>query len=130
MQAGRTLRDMGTELKQDRAALRAPGVVVAAALVVLLAAAYQLVALQAGLDGVAAFVATALVLALYASVAYGIWRGWRGARILAVIGGGLAILGGLVAMSDGRPGLLGLLAGGAVIALLVAPQASRQWFAR
>ncbi|WP_194821305.1 hypothetical protein [Micromonospora sp. S-DT3-3-22] len=115
------------------AALRkpAPAPVMAAVVVVALYGTVQLAAVTASPDYLFGLpfklLALALGVLIYGSLAYGIWRGWRAAQWIGLLGGVLAVISAAVA--DQRD-TLGILGGALLVALLVAPEQSREWFAR
>lgn len=109
---------------------RCPGPVIAVALLVILTGAYQLITLpqrSGATEGVTVGggVAMAVAAVLYALAAYGLWKGWRGAQILACIVAGLSVLTGMGGQSP-----LGVLTGGAILGLLLIPVSARDWFSR
>lgn len=59
---------------------------------------------------------------------YGITRRWRGAQIFAVVLGAGSTLGGFTGSTPGAAGQL--VAGIALIVLVVIPVTSREWFTR
>lgn len=69
-----------------------------------------------------------VVPAIPASIAYGLWVGWRGSQIASVVVGLLLLFAG--AQSSDRFHLGAVLAavGVAVMVLVVAPRSSRAWF--
>lgn len=105
-------------------ARRAPGVVVAAVLLVAGAGVASALRMADIMDGWALAIAVVIALAVYGLIAYGLWLGQRAAQILAVLGGALAVLAGL----NGQ--LLSLAVGAAVVALVLVPESARDWFAR
>ncbi|QDY11185.1 hypothetical protein FJK98_31935 [Micromonospora sp. HM134] len=114
------------------AALRqpAPAPVMAAVVVVALYSTVQLTAIVAHpyLDGpIFKLISVAFGVLIYGSLAYGIWRGWRAAQWIGVLGGVLAVIG--AALADQRD-TLGILGGALLVGLLVVPEQSREWFAR
>jgi hypothetical protein len=95
---------------------------VAVAVVGLYAVLSFLVRLIAG--GFGAYQAGGLVgSVLIALVAYLLWKGRRGARVVTLVFGTLGIVAGLLA---GNP--LGAAAAAAVVLLLVTPESARAWF--
>lgn len=131
MRAARILRRMGhgsATTSTKRAA--APAAVIGAVVLVALAGIYRLTGVGDSADGLVAWIAGGVAVLVYGFVAYGLWRGNRGAQIIAVLGGGIEVLSGLALMGRGEPGLLGVLVGGGLIALVLVPESSRSWFAR
>lgn len=131
MRAGRTLRPMGhgsATTSTKRAAAPAP--VIGAVVVIALAGIYRLTGLGDATDGLVTWIAAGVAVLVYGLVAYGLWQGNRGAQVIAVLGGGIEVLSGLALMGRGEPGLLGVLVGGGLLALVLVPESSRAWFAR
>ncbi|MEV4494602.1 hypothetical protein AB0J84_02715 [Micromonospora arborensis] len=66
--------------------------------------------------------------AVCASVGYGLWRGWRGSRIVAMVLGGLLLLSGLNSFGSSDFGLLPMAYGALLVLLLLVPASARAWF--
>jgi hypothetical protein len=131
LRAARILRRMGHGSATTSASRSAaPASVIGAVVVVALSGIYRLTGLGGNVDGLVTWIAGGVAVLVYGLIAYGLWRGNRGAQIIAVVGGGIEVLSGLALMGRGEPGLLGVLVGGGLIALVLVPESSRAWFAR
>ncbi|MBM7491924.1 hypothetical protein [Micromonospora luteifusca] len=71
---------------------------------------------------------TLVGVAVCASTGYGLWRGWRGSRIVAVVLGGLLLLSGLNSLGSSDFGFLPIAYGALVALLLLVPASARAWF--
>jgi len=111
---------------------RAPGTVVAAAVLVGLVGVLAGVAIGGALSGpVVGFVVGLATLALAILVVVGLWRGNRGAHAVAVVLGLLSVVSGVSAWGDGDlGGVVQVLLGGLVAGLLLIPVSAREWFSR
>ncbi|MFD0783500.1 hypothetical protein ACFQZ8_06180 [Micromonospora azadirachtae] len=63
-----------------------------------------------------------------ASTGYGLWRGWRGSRIVAVVLGVLLLLSGLNSLGSSDFGFLPMAYGAFVTLLVLVPASARAWF--
>ncbi|SIS03693.1 hypothetical protein SAMN05444858_14811 [Micromonospora avicenniae] len=63
-----------------------------------------------------------------ASTGYGLWRGWRGSRIVAVVLGVLLLLSGLNSLGSSDFGFLPMAYGALVALLVLVPASARAWF--
>jgi hypothetical protein len=63
-----------------------------------------------------------------ASTGYGLWRGWRGSRIVAVVLGVVLLLSGLNSLGSSDFGLLPMVYGALVALLVLIPGSARAWF--
>lgn len=70
-----------------------------------------------------------VVIAICASAAYGLWQGRRGSRVVTIVVGGMMVASGLSTLGTSALGLLGMVIGAGLIALVVVPESSRVWFA-
>ncbi|MBM0278042.1 hypothetical protein [Micromonospora tarensis] len=71
---------------------------------------------------------TAVGVGVCASVGYGLWRGWRGSRIVAVVLGVLVLLSGLNSLGSSDFGFLPVAYGALVALLVLVPASARAWF--
>ncbi|MEV4812210.1 hypothetical protein [Micromonospora avicenniae] len=65
-----------------------------------------------------------------ASTGYGLWRGWRGSRIVAVVLGVLLLLSGLNSLGSSEFGFLPMAYGALMALLVLLPASARAWFRR
>lgn len=66
--------------------------------------------------------------AIPASVAYGLWHGWRGSQIASVVIGFMLLFAGAQSSDRFHLGVVMAAAGVAVAVLVVVPRSSRAWF--
>ena len=66
--------------------------------------------------------------AILLSAAYGLWRGWRGSQVIAIVIGVLLLLSGLSSSDSIALGVVMVAVGAAVSTLVVAPPSARAWF--
>ncbi|WNM39411.1 hypothetical protein RMN56_30610 [Micromonospora halotolerans] len=71
---------------------------------------------------------TLVGVAVCASIGYGLWRGWRGSRIVAVVLGVLVLLSGLNSLGSSDFGFLPIAYGALVALLVLVPASARAWF--
>ncbi|WP_139338249.1 hypothetical protein [Micromonospora avicenniae] len=118
----------------DRVSSRPPGPVLLAALLVAAGALVPLGLLVLVLtEFEARNLVPVLLLALVgvgvcASTGYGLWRGWRGSRIVAVVLGVLLLLSGLNSLGSSDFGFLPMAYGALVALLVLVPASARAWF--
>jgi hypothetical protein len=113
---------------------RAPGPVLAAAILVGAIGVLGAIALGAfgALSGSAAGIVAGVAFAVAGGlVAVGLWRGYRGAQIAAVVFAAVGVLSGLSALGNGNAGGVVQIALSATVAgLVLIPVSSREWFSR
>ena len=76
-------------------------------------------------SGPGRLVLPAVGLLVYCLIAWGLWRGSRGAQWVAILLGAFAVIGGIAGSS-----LLRGLVGALLVGLLLVPASSRAWFMR
>ncbi|MEV4985479.1 hypothetical protein [Micromonospora sp. NPDC053811] len=104
------------------ALLVAAGALVPLGLLVLLLTEYE------ARNLVPALLLAAVGVGVCASTGYGLWRGWRGSRIVAVLLGVLLLLSGLSSLGSSDFGFLPMAYGALVTLLVLVPASARAWF--
>lgn len=106
-------------------------VLIAAALLALGALAQLAVAVIVIVAGAWLFApCLALGIAIAASAAHGLWRGWRGAQVVTIVLGVMLVLSGLPALGTNLVAFPSMVVGAALASLVLVPAPSRAWFAR